>query len=521
MRFRFILLISSLLLSFASRASFEKICENIDKVAMFTAQIRNIPWPGVLTTPSGPIPTVLNATIQEESVVLEVCEVYQAAMNAEGVDLVYVAKDAYDRLQTDKMNKTMDVMVTTADLASYISRRKNRRDKAFGVQDAKALNSFLGNMNDIHNRDQKQEDKIWTFTNRRDRQRQMKKIARSASRIEQINSQMACDNIEQEEDITPEMEKKLNTLESKKEELDKDKQFIYKIIVDLGIKFLSMEQHKEYIQDLINVYNYTFYPDHIKRQKEVKVDEVRNVGGKETTQKTTETEDYYEYQVQGTENYYERFDNKWVPVWEGFIKGKMMSTLKHQFGDKRFEVEREFHDLDYECSRFKIARNFDPEDPDYNRKIKAERANCLKNISSRMSGNGGLLGYHLVMLREKLQESAQTDAAINTIKSREFDIHSFRTGEETKYNDFDVVSTKCTTELTATQIQKANTTLKLENVKMRTMIAEGVTKKTAIKKAEMDAEKRREEREQDRREVFKARDERKVKIKHETRILDL
>jgi hypothetical protein len=310
---------------------------------MFTAQIRNIPWPGFLNTPSGPIPTTLNATIQQESVVLEVCEVAQAAKNAEGIDNIYVAKDAYDRLQTDKMNKTMDVIVETADLASYVTKRINGKDKAIGVQDARALNRYMGSMNDVYNRDRKQEDKIWTFTNRRDRERQMRKISRAASKIEQINSQMRCENIEEGDDIDPSVTNKLNELEAEKTDVDNEKEKIYIIILRLGEKFLSMDQHKEYTQDLINTFSYTHFPQERKTSRSVNVEQTQ--GG--STRKTEEKEDYYTYSVNGTENYYQDFERKWVEIWNGYIKGRMLGTLKNQFGDKRYEIEKEFHDLDY------------------------------------------------------------------------------------------------------------------------------------------------------------------------------
>jgi hypothetical protein len=516
MLFRFIVLISIVLLPISSKASWEELCEDIDKVAMFTAQIRNIPWPGFLNTPSGPIPTTLNATIQQESVVLEVCEVAQAAKNAEGIDNIYVAKDAYDRLQTDKMNKTMDVIVETADLASYVTKRINGKDKAIGVQDARALNRYMGSMNDVYNRDRKQEDKIWTFTNRRDRERQMRKISRAASKIEQINSQMRCENIEEGDDIDPSVTNKLNELEAEKTDVDNEKEKIYIIILRLGEKFLSMDQHKEYTQDLINTFSYTHFPQERKTSRSVNVEQTQ--GG--STRKTEEKEDYYTYSVNGTENYYQDFERKWVEIWNGYIKGRMLGTLKNQFGDKRYEIEKEFHDLDYECSRHRIGLEYDREDPDFHRKVKIDRAECLKGLSSRISGNGGLLGYHLKKLRESLKLSAQIDSAIFSIKSREFGMHHFRTTEETKYNDFKVVSTKCSSTLTGTELKKASVDLKLENVKMRSMIAEEMTKKTAIQKGKMDKIKREEQKERDSREIYKARDDRKISPRIETKVLD-
>jgi regulator of replication initiation timing len=99
-------------------------------------------------------------------------------------------------------------------------------------------------------------------------------------------------------------------------------------------------------------------------------------------------------------------------------------------------------------------------------------------------------------------------------------MHHFRTTEETKYNDFKVVSTKCSSTLTGTELKKASVDLKLENVKMRSMIAEEMTKKTAIQKGKMDKIKREEQKERDSREIYKARDDRKISPRIETKVLD-
>lgn len=520
MLLRFIILII-ISISSARADQWEEICSNVQRVAAFTGQIRNIPWPGYLTTPTGVIPTVVMATIQEESSFLSFCKIVKAAQSAEGIENIYVLKQVYNELQIDKYDKEMDALVLAADTASYVQARDSRRGKEFGVQDARALNRFLGDANEIYNRDLKQEDKIWTFTSRRERERNMVQISRSASKMSQINEQLSCDNVEDRGDVDPKVPARIRELESSLSELQRGQQEIYRILVNLGIKFLDMDDHKQYTQDLINMINLTYYLYGEESSREIKVIETDTRNNREFTTEKTQRVPFFEYQIEVTESYYNTFPERWAKEWETYMRSLSSRTLKGQFGDKRAELERQFHDLDYECSDSKLGANLDPENPEYFYILKRDKENCLKSISTRIKSSGGLVMYHVEELKKILKEISDVNAELWTIQSREFGMHRFQTKDKTKFNDFDVVKTECVSGNSLPEITQARTALKIENVRMRSLIAEELTKSTSYMEAEAARNKRMRDEENIRREIHRSNVENRTKIELKGDIIDL
>lgn len=501
-----LLILISLLSSpsvFADR--WRSICENAQKVAAFTGQIKNIPWPGFLTTPTGAVvPTIVNATIMEESSLLTFCKLVMRIQKAEGLDYIYAARDVYNELQIEKYDATMRMIVETADLAQYGERRRSRRNQTFGVQDARAINSYLGNMNRIYNEDRKFEDQSLTFTSRRERERRMTEISRATSRMDQINERLACDNHEQRDDIPTEIATRINYLDRASINKERDVQGMYVNLVRMGTKFLSVEQHRGYTQDLINIVNFMYEPKPHKRTRSIEVEKRRESGDMITKR---ESEDYFLYRVDFSQTYYTDFEEKWGKIWNGYINKRMRSTLKHQFGDKKFEIEKEFHDYDYECRENVLRRKYHYQDPDINRKVKQDRENCLRNLSAKINQAGGLLMYNLKLLSDKLEELSEKQAELYSLRSEYMGMHFLRNESQSEYHDFKTVTTECYSSMSEAELVAARRDLKVENVRLRTIIAEDVSKESAIMEAEMNQKRRIEEEERARREIYRARRE--------------
>ena len=491
-----------------SESSLITVCDQMDKVSALIAPITVNPFQTLQITPLGPVPGIILAMVQPESVILDMCKMYKNLQIAKGLDKIRMLGDYTNILTDNKFSEHISFMKDTLDMGDTLNDINKLNQPSLDKFKAVApkINSYFGSINDYYKYNTGK--RIETLTSRSERESDMNELATSSRELAVYGSILDCDtaNTRSNSDTRNLYSRDISNYENERIMYKSDIDYLIDRLKTMGIKFNNGNKgYESYLKDLYNLYNLGVeYTAEIRSYSE-KTDS-QNPGGK-----IKKVPSLRSYQVVATKNNpaaFDEFQKKYKPLWNDYIFSNMTAETDGLLDGRSGRVQEDFYDYSFECRDSYIYDKVKAKKPDYfiiendPKKILAiesETQSCQKQVDRSPGKIKNLLVEYSELLKTTIPKFKEAQAKIWTIDS--YYNGSFRSftkgivGNDPKGPVREEVS--CSKNINL--IEQANVKLKIKatNARLRQRALEELNKETinderarAESKANMEEEGR-------------------------------
>lgn len=463
--------------------------------------------------------------IQTDNPIVSFCDYMIGLQRLEGINAIWYTAETANRVFELKKDQELGLMRDFYDLSTTAYNFESgefNKERVFTPQYARRLDRFYRNVADYYDENiaESSEDALNVQT-RRERERDMQRLSNLAQRRQILEENISCQEVDKKRppnyaNIAREIQQK----ETRARELDRLAQDHERALAKMSIRISNdVNQHTEIRRDINDMIQYglsfqttlrTFTEDNFRR---VEVDSDQSDPLAERTEVTSERVEqrYQQVNVRVDQGRLEENISKWGALWNRWVRARTSSELR--FVGRKHKVEEEFKQLNTECGRATLIRsnNLDSRDPDFSYKLRRLENECVEGSRQRTADAGGLFNEHLQLLFDYRKEERETRAEIYTLESRHLGV--FRSFSVTEAQDnswedaYSRTEVSCADTPSMALMQRQQVELERTNLAANTIIAEQLTKQTAMREAEMQRERQREQEEANRREIYRARRE--------------
>lgn len=405
---------------------YDRICEELDKLASISSSLTYFPFKGVSVLPNGqPVPTFLLAPFQTRNVYLELCRLHQKMKNLNIDDAARVAIGAGDEIFGTKMGDKLEVYDEAMSFKGAMERSNklssNSLDRLTTM--GSRINAVLGKTNKFI--EEKTGKKSDLFASKFEKSQQMGKMLRAQKRVSLLNDLHKCDS-----EISSYGNSKYSLDTSSQSEeisfLDQDIDLLYSTIGDMMI-FLetNYERYDLFLSEINEIMNsfvtFDSRMDFYRRESKT----FDKVDGKQVGRNKSIKTEYQVVSIKKNEEMFNRFRKKYAEAWADLKLRSIGSTpvkgmLTRDLGG---HIDRDFEVKNFECRYSKIYRDLkekEPnlfvleDDPERDQKIRESKEECLK---SGHENPENLMLYYIDSLGESLERSKSLQAEVWTIDS--------------------------------------------------------------------------------------------------------
>jgi hypothetical protein len=478
--------------SSGARCGIEEACDSLDTIGQIVGSFKNVPFYTIQTTPTGPVPGVILASIQDDGTILKFCEYYKTIKQAEGYDQIYLAGKLGNELFDEKYTHHLDFFDSTYNMGNTIFNLEEGGGLRPGAltkrSNQKAMNSYLGDIQTW--KAETFEDDSVLFGSRAEREREMREQTNRADRISKLGEMVNCNRPKTTTNFDEIYEEQVEKNDEIIDESEDAIAEIFEILNNIGYKISSQKSHKKYQKDLIRVINSGVTMTFTESTKKVPVTNVVVDASGNNQDKTTSTTIKYQKwnKVGPNEKVYEYFLSSYLKDWKSYVTTNVLQSHKGLATNPRAKFESEFYDIYYECSSSKMSKELDSDDPDYDRKVDANTEQCRKIESAKFNQAGDIMTILIAKLKEEQERNKKAKAVIWSIESEHLGVHRQIKSKGIKYTDFKKEEIRCSSTLNYTQMMRLGLELDKAKVEATASNSELNVKKTALLENQMNAE---------------------------------
>jgi len=511
--FAFLLIISAgSARSESSSNGLASLCESVQMVANFTGQFSVVPWP-VVQQAVVPVPGVVWATLEGDSVLLDFCMVIKQFQKMEGYNKVMKAVQYGNALTNEKYNEHIEFATSTFDIYSSTM---NYAESGDGISEAEALvlsrrlNHYLDSSEEYYNGQTGRTEE--TFATRAQREMKMRRLVSSANNISRYSELLRCpEGKEVDENLADVFGKDMQEKREAFQVWENDVTFLMDAMDNMGVKFSSNQQEmKEYLQALWGLYNAGVKYNSEVRTYNKKTTKFDKAAGK--TREVNEPMAYQKFGITKNPRLFESFRRKYVPKWSTYVIREVMASGSAGLLDSPGQrVEKDFRFLQFECRRSRVERVLLEKEPfltegknspDFERAVGDEIKRC-ESAGADDSKAKNLMNYYVGELSTALEAMKRSQADMWTIESyhlgttRNISVSS----QETEVGSIMREEVSCGQKISPAEVAQLQARLESERVELRGELVEEMLKKTAMLQAKKDRQERERKEEMRRREL--------------------
>jgi len=506
-------------------------CKQVQNVSAIMNSLSNVQLPvnGGLGTTFGIIKT--------DNPIVGFCDFMIGLERLDGINAIWYTADQANQMFELKKNQEIGLMRDFYDLTTKTYNFESsefNKEKMFTPGYARRIDGFYRDVADYHDENiAESSDEAFNVQTRRERERDMRKLSRLAQKKETLSEIIACEDKESlggpnYQEISKEMAGLRQIVDDNKRLAEDSINSLNSMSLKISNDLAQNAEIQKDINDMVQ-FGLSFdsvilsFQENSKTRVEVDSPGDDPVADKTKLQDDTVDQKYQRVDVRVDQSYLEKPMKKWGELWSGYVKSRAMGSLSKNKDD----LEEEFKNLSVECGPNRIIRqnNLDFDDPDFRYKQKRLSEECIEASRKKTARAGGLFKEHLQMLFDHKKAEREAQARIYTLESKHLGV--FRSFKVAEAQDKEWEESYSRTEITCgdapsmATMQRQQVELEKTNLEANTIIAEQLAKQNALKKVELDKEKRRRESEEERREIFRANDSRKIKAELETKVLDI
>lgn len=420
------LLLSLFTSNIYAASGIEKLCDQMDKVASLIAPITYNPFQTIMTTPAGPVPGIILAMVQPDSVFLDLCRMYQNVKLAKGLDKVKMIGDYTNVLTNNKFNAHISFMKDSFDITESLNQVNKMNTPALDKFKAAAprINSYLGSVNDYYK--YYTGEKLESITSRNEREQDMNDLARSSRELAVYGAMLECDTANNRANSSGQnlYSRDVSAYQEEVTMYRSDLDFLFDKLKMMGVKFNSGKSgYDKYLRDLYDLYNMGVeYEGNIANYKETSeyMNPKGNVGKQDVAR------NYQVISVKNNPQMFDEFQNKYKSGWRDYILSNYADETKGLFDNRSGRIQEEFYDYTFECRESAVYEKVKAKNPDYfkreddprkNRAILAEASTCKTQASRDVSKIKNLFVEYTDDLKKALPKYKLAQSKIWTIDS--------------------------------------------------------------------------------------------------------
>lgn len=489
-----------------------KMCGNIsgiaDKIIPFTAR----PWNTIQMTPSGPVPGIFMALLQEDNVILEFCKFYKQLQELEKWDKSILVADYANKLSGNAFNEEVAMFKSTYDMGlatqNFNSVNGGTLDKLKAY--APKLNSFMGDARDYSESKGYSAEIFHSRSMDEEKMQQMMEIARKQEILkEQANctfdearvskSEYSADTSQKEEEL---------------KYLEEDMKYLRDQILSMGIRISpNPKGYEEFAEDAQILFLNS--SEYVSGKKSYEVNSVEKTSSGKTKE-VKKNIDYQVFSVTKRPEYLDVFLSKYEKKWKDFVTSESIKDSKDLFNDKSSKIQLGFYDRSFECRESQMLKKAKVKNPGFFTTIDDGRAtDLIKQITQECENENKRVFKVDNLLRKLAEHVYETSYELKRTQGDLWTIDSYYNGtvrsienRKVKVDGKEVLAedVACSREhnyadLKAIQLKA----LQLEG-EQRAILLENNLKKTNFIQEKMEREKReREQAELDRAFAIKKR----------------
>jgi hypothetical protein len=410
----------------SAAGSLVTVCDQMDKVSALIAPITVNPFQTLQITALGPVPGIILAMVQPDSVILDLCKMYKTLQTAKGLDKLKLIGDYTNVLTDNKFSEHISFMNASLDIGESLNNVNKMNQPAIDKFRSLAprINSYLGSINDYYKYNTG--DRIETITSRNERDQNMNALARSSRDLAVYGAALECDTAENRPNTSSQnlYSRDVSTYQNEASLYRADIDYLFDRLKMMGIKFNNGNSgYEAYLRELYNLYNLgVTYEGNIKSYNE-KTD-YQDPNGK--TQKKDTPRSYQLISVSNNPRLFDEFQKEYKGKWDDYISSNFASETKGFLDSRSGRIQEEFYDYSFECRDSFIydsvkAKNSDyfviENDPRKERAIRSESDECKKHIDKSPGKLKNIFVLYTELLKTTLPKYKKAQAQIWTIDS--------------------------------------------------------------------------------------------------------
>lgn len=506
-------------------------CQKYQNLAAIMSSITNVRLPvnGGLGMTMG--------FIQTDNPIVAFCDYMIGLQRLSGIDAIFFTADTANRVFELKKDQELGLMRDFYDLSSTAYSFESgefNKEKVFTPQYARRMDQFYRNVGDYYDENiAENSSEAMNVQTRRERERDMQRLARLAQRRQTLEENISCSDPEKRSGPNyAKIAGEINKLNEEVRDNDLMAMEYERVLSNMLVKLSNnVEEHTKYrrlISDITQLgLAFTSRTANFTENSFVR-EEVSNRGSDPLADRTKEVKKKVEqkYQIVSVrvdQSYLERANQEVGERWNSYVKSAALSSLSKSKED----IEEEFKSMSAECGNAVLVKNnnLDYEDPDFNYKLKRFKEECEKNSRVRTSNAGGLFNENLQRLFEFRKNEREAKAKIYTLESQHLGVfRDFSVAErqdkawEDSYSRTEVT---CSDTPSMAMMQRQQVELEKTNLSANMIIAEQLTKQNALKEAQLERDKKSAEEERVRREIHRSNVENRTKIELKPETIDI
>lgn len=488
-----------------------KFCRDIDKWSGILSAYSNIQLPvtGVVGFTSGMLSTT--------SPLIDFCQylTQMASLDTEGQ--IFKTLEYANKLSGNQHDDEMNLLQDTWGMSTTIYDMEKGEFKK-GVWESasthRRLNRLIRTAGDYYDK-KSGTDTPLDIQTRAEAERDMERLARVAYRRSLINETLKCPNPDSSnEEFNKVYDKEIAPQEEMIEQQQVYTDFYRMALLSMGPKFLNKDEINDYINAVNRLALSSSYFFSEVKQKKTETTRMRKVSDNKRSKATDpKVESYKEkinlnyqvFKVRVETSILQGFIKKYAKRWRSYTTNVGMSSTRgvltdeqggagFMSGNKR-KVEDEFKDFSILCNKGRISQRFNRNDPEFDNRRQQAYDDCVKNTSTEIKKQGGLLEFYAQDLFQRERRTKDLRANIWTAES--YYLGRFRNITEAQdqksVEGFSQQEVQCAPINNLATLNQMSLKQQAANAELNQMIVEQLFKQNSIREAELADKKKKEE----------------------------
>lgn len=489
-----------------------KFCRDIDKWSGILSAYSNIQLPvtGVVGFTTGMLSTT--------SPLIDFCQylTQMASLDTEGQifkTLEYANKLSGNQ-HDDEMNLLQDVWGMTTTIYD-MEKGEFKKGVWESASTHRRLNRLIRTAGDYYDK-KSGTDTPLDIQTRAEAERDMERLARVAYRRALIDETLKCPSPDSSnEEFNKVYDKEIAPQEEMIEQQQVYTDFYRMALLSMGPKFLN----KPEINDFINAVNRlalssSYFFSEVK-QKKAETTRIRKINESKRDKATDPKVEAYKekinlnyqvFKVRVETSILQNFIKKYASRWRSYTTNVGIGTTRGMLTDERGDagfvsgnkkrVEDEFKDFSILCNKGRISQRFNRNDPEFENRRQQAYDECVKNTSTEIKKQGGLLEFYAQDLFQRERRIKDLRANIWTAES--YYLGRFRNiteaQDQNSVDGFTQQEVQCAPINNLATLNQMSLKQQAANAELNQMIVEQLFKQNSLREAELaDAKKKEEE----------------------------
>jgi len=428
-------------------------CQNIQKLGSILNSYTQVQWP---TT--GAVGVTVGV-LQNESAVMVMCDYIIQLQNMDTTQAIFYSASTLNKLTDNKWKEHLDQADRTWNIANTLYDFENGESRKGTLESASthreldeyikdsrqwASKTFNGKDADVRTRMQREND--------------MNAFSQAAYQRAIIKEMISCPEPTDNKNYANIYKNKIKPLEGPRDIAQEDYMFFKERLLEMGPRFMGNETDLKAYVELVekmenNGVGYKISDTTISETTTKNSKTAKDTNGKPVKEKSTISRPIQVFEARLNDTVFSSFKEKYSEAWKSFVNGKIISNgIDGLLNDPVAKFQKEFVNLNYECSERKIMSGYDINKQDYYLEYDKRRAECEAQVIVDQKKAESLISYYTDKLKESLYSFKSKNAQIWTTESKE--LKRTRVVTTASQGSFTQEQVSCAQDLTPAEMDK-------------------------------------------------------------------